>query len=159
VAIGLTLIGVFLGNTGHSSATPMNFDQPAQLARTPKTVPATPAERHVAESVLMRFVRSAIVRRHLAASWPLATPHMKIGTSHADWLAGDLPVFPYPAAALKSVGLTLKYSYKRVLGFDALLVPTTDAVGRKTGQQVYTCELHDLHGRWLVDFCYLSQTL
>jgi hypothetical protein len=42
-----------------------------------------------------------------------------------------------------------------VLGYDVLVLPK-DADGP---QQVYTCELHELAGRWLVDFCYPRKTL
>jgi len=159
VVTGLALVGVFFGNTGHSYATPLNLNRPAQVVTTPKTVPVSPAERRAAESTLTRFVNSAFIRRDLASSWPLATPHMRIGTTYAQWLAGDLPVFPYPAAALHSFGLTPKYSYKGVLGYDVLIVPNRNAAGRKAGQQVYRCELHQIRGRWLVDFCYQAKSL
>jgi hypothetical protein len=127
--------------------------------RTPKTVEQTPAARAAAETTLDTFVRSAFIRRNLASSWALATQHMKIGTSHTDWLAGDLPVVPYPAAAFRSFGLTLKYSYKDILGYDVLVLPKQTKAGDAAGQQVYECELHDVRGRWLVDFCYPRKTL
>ena len=79
---------------------------------------------------------------------------MKIGTSHADWLAGDLPVVPYPAKAFRTFGMTLKYSYAHVLGYDVLVLPKQTRAGAEAGQQVYECELHDVRGSWLVDFCY-----
>lgn len=159
VVVVLVLVGVFFQNTGHSTATPINRNQKAQLVKTPKSVPATPAEKQAAESTLSRFVQSAFLRRNLASSWSLATPHMKIGVSHSDWLQGNLPVYPYDAKALKSYGMTLKYSYKGVLGYDVLMVPKQDAAGRAAGQQVYACELHDINGSWLVDFCYPRKTL
>jgi hypothetical protein len=159
VVIGLTITVVFFGNTGHTEATPINTHQQAQVVRTPKTVPATAEEKRAAESTLSRFVSSAFVRQDLAASWSLADAHMRTGVSYKDWLAGNLPVYPYPAAALKSFGLTLKYSYKGILGYDVLLVPNTNAAGKHSGQQVYSCELHDVHNSWLVDFCYPRKTL
>jgi len=154
----VALLLTFFRNTGHSFETPTS-NRPAMRVRTPKTVRATPAMRHAAEATLGTFVRSAILRRNLASSWPLATPHMKIGTSHSDWLRGDLPVAPYAAAAFASAGWTLKYSYRNILGYDVLIVPKKNAAGTKAGQQVYSCELHDVHGRWLVDFCYVRKTL
>jgi hypothetical protein len=104
-------------------------------------------------------VRSAFIRQDLAASWPLATAHMKLGTSHAEWLAGDLPVVPYPANAFRTFGLTPKYSYRNVLGYDVLVLPKKTKAGSEAGQQIYECELHDVHGNWLVDFCYPRKTL
>jgi hypothetical protein len=84
---------------------------------------------------------------------------MRIGTTRAQWLAGDLPVVPYPAKAFRTFGLTLKYSYRGVLGYDVLVLPNATKAGDQAGQQVYACELHDVRGRWLVDFCYPRHTL
>jgi hypothetical protein len=158
VVLVVSYLLAFERNTGHSYKTPLS-DRPAMVLREPKHVPATPEMRHAAEATLRTFVRSAIIRRNLESSWPLATPHMKIGTSHSDWLHGNLPVVPYPAEAFRSAGLTLKYSTKGVLGYDVLVVPKRTKAGDRAGQQVYSCELHNVHGRWLVDFCYPRKTL
>ena len=158
VLAGAALI-VFLPNTGHSFATPIDENARAQVYRPPKTVVATAAQKAAARLTLSRFVRSAVIRRDLASSWPLATPHMKNGTSHADWLAGNLPVVPYPASAFRTVGLTLSYQYKGILGYDALVLPNQTKAAQLAGQQVYACELHDVRGSWRVDQCYPRKTL
>jgi hypothetical protein len=150
---------VFLPNTGHSTATPIDPSKAPARYHAPKTVRATAAEKAAALRTLGAFVQSAFIRRNLAASWPLATAHMKEGTSRSDWLAGDLPVVPYPANAYRTFGSTLKYQYKGVLGYDVLILPKETAAGRAAGQQVYACELHDVDGSWLVDFCYPRKTL
>jgi hypothetical protein len=155
----IVLLLVFDRNSGHSTATPIDFSKPAVVVRTPKTVRQAPSALASARRTLDTFVRSAVVRRNLASSWPLATAHMKIGTSHADWLAGDLPVVPYPANAFRTFGLTLKYSYRGILGYDVLVLPKLTRAGNAAGQQVYECELHDVRGSWLVDFCYPRKTL
>jgi hypothetical protein len=159
VVLGVALLLVFDRNSGHSTATPIDLSKPAVVVRTPKTVEQTPQALAAAQATLDAFVRSAFVRRNLGASWPLATAHMKLGTSHADWLAGNLPVVPYPANAFRTFGLTRKYSYKGVLGYDVLVLPKLTQAGNAAGQQVYTCELHDVRGSWLVDFCYPRKTL
>jgi hypothetical protein len=158
VALVIGLLLAFERNTGHTYETPL-VDKPAMVVREPKHVPATPAMRRAAEATLDTFVHSAIIRRDLASSWPLATAHMKIGTSRSDWLHGNLPVVPYPADAFARAGWTLKYSTKGVLGYDVLIVPKQTKAGDLAGQQVYACELHDVHGRWLVDYCYPRKTL
>ena len=160
-AVLLTIIGliVFVPNTGHTLSTPVDSTKQAQVFHVPKTVRATPGEKAAALRTLSVFVPSAFTRRHLEQSWPLATQHMKIGTSRADWLAGDLPVVPYPAAGYRTFGTVLKYQYRHVLGFDVLVLPKAGPKGKLAGQQVYSCELHDVHGRWLVDFCYPRKTL
>lgn len=159
VVLGIAALIVFVPNTGHSFATPINEHEQAQVYHPPKTVRATAKQKAEAIATLSRFVRSAVIRRDLAASWPLATAHMKVGTSHADWLRGNLPVVPYPASAFRAVGFTLKYQYKGILGYDALVLPKETKAAQLAGQQVYACELHDVRGRWLVDQCYPRKTL
>lgn len=159
VLLGIAALIVFDRNSGHSTATAIDESKPAVVVHIPKTVRQTPQARAAAEATLGTFVRSAVIRRNLEQSWPLATPHMKVGTSHSDWLAGNLPVVPYPSAAYRTFGLTLKYSYKGILGYDVLVLPNSTPAGTSAGQQIYECELHDLHGSWLVDFCYPRKTL
>ena len=150
---------VFVPNTGHTTATPIDPTKPAQRYRVPKTVIATAAQKEAAEQTLGVFIPSTVTRTNLGESWPLATAGMKSGTSRSDWLSGDLPVVPYPAAAYRTFGATLKYQYAGVLGYDVLVLPKENAAGKLAGQQVYSCELHDVHGTWLVDFCYPRKTL
>jgi hypothetical protein len=159
VVLGIAALIAFDRNSGHSLETPIDPHGVAKVFHAPKTVRATPREKAAAISTLSRFVRSAIVRRDLASSWVLATPHMREGTSRSDWLHGNLPVVPYPASAFRDAGYTLKYQYKGILGIDVLVLPKETPTAEKAGEQVYACELHDVHGRWLVDFCYPRKTL
>ncbi len=150
----VAILLAFFRNTGHSLQTPTT-DEPAQVVREPKHVPATAAERRAAEQTLDGFVRTAVIRDRPGRAWELATPHMREGSTRAEWDAGTLPVPPYPKDDFRSYGLTLKYSYRGVLGYDVLVLPR-----KPSGEQrVYECELHDVRGRWLVDFCYPRTTL
>jgi len=160
-AVVLVVAGliIFVPNTGHTLSTPIDTTKQAQVFHLPKTVPATPQEKADALATLSVFVPSAFTRQHLERSWPLATAHMKIGTSHSDWLHGNLPVVPYPAGAFDHAGWTLQYSYRDILGYDVLVIPRRNKAGDEAGQQVYSCELHHVHARWLVDFCYPRKTL
>jgi hypothetical protein len=159
VVLIVALLLVFFRNTGHSTATPINEHAKAWVYHPPKAVKATVEQKAAAVSTLARFVRSAVIRRDLAASWPLATAHMKDGTSRADWLSGNLPVVPYPAATFRTAGFTLKYQFQGILGYDVLVLPKETKAGQLAGQQVYACELHDVRGSWLVDQCYPRKTL
>jgi hypothetical protein len=142
---------------GNTPGMPTTKPRPgkAQVWATPKTVEATEEAKRAAAATLEVFVRSAVIRRDLERSWRLATPHMKQDTTHSEWLRGTLPVVPYPAEQFRTASLTLRYSYRGILGYDVLVLP------KKTlgMQEVYSCELHDVHGRWLVDFCYPRKTL
>lgn len=159
VVLVVAALIVFVPNTGHTLATPIDPQGKAKVFHPPKTVRATPKQKAAALSTLTRFVHSAVVRRNLASSWKLATEHMKVGTSRADWLRGDLPVVPYPAKAFRAAGYTLKYQYEGILGYDVLVLPKETAAAQQAGQQVYACELHDVRGSWLVDSCYPRKTL
>jgi hypothetical protein len=144
----------FFRNTGHSYQTPIS-NVPAVVYHEPKHVPASAAARRAAEQTMDAFVRTAIIRDQPGRAWRLATPHMHVGSTRAEWEQGTLPVPPYPRNQFRTSSTTLKYSYRGVLGYDVLVLPK-----RADGEQrVYACELHDVRGRWLVDFCYPRATL
>ena len=152
VAAALAVVGILLAffrNTGTSTETPLS-NTPATVVRPPKEVPATGAERRAAERSLDVFVHSAILRSHLAASWPLASPKMLVDTTRAQWLRGELPVPPYPRADFKTASWRLVGSYPRLLDYDVLVLPKR----AKGEQRVYSCELREYGRRWLVDYCY-----
>ena len=144
----------FFRNTGHSLQTPTN-DKPVVVLRTPKHAQAAAGDRAEAERTLERFVQAAVLRRSPGRAWELATPHMRVGSTQNEWKRGILPVVPYPSAEYRDDGLTLKYSYRGVLGYDVLVLPKSP----KGDQLVYSCELHHLRGQWLVEWCYPRTTL
>ena len=150
----VAILLVFFRNTGHSFQTSFS-NKPPKVLRTPKTVPVSRATRAEAERTLLAFVRTAVIRRNSGAAWDLATPVMRAGSTCDEWSRGLLPVPPYPADEFRSAGATLHYSYRGILGFDVLVLPKH----RSGPQQVYACELHELHGRWLVDSCVPRKTL
>jgi hypothetical protein len=152
VLIVIALLIAFVRNTGKSFDTP-EVDRPAMRFHEPKSVPATPEARRAALRTVDAFVRSALVRRNLRASWPLATPHMKVGVKRSEWLAGTLPVAPY-TGTFGRAEYGLRYSYRGVLGWGVHLLPKTD----RDPEGAYLCELHRVRGSWLVDFCYSEAT-
>lgn len=154
VALALALATVVIGNSAGPKESPVRAGKVQTYASAPPAR-ATPAEQRAAEAVLRTFAASAFVRRDLSASWPLASPQMRAGTTKAEWLAGDLPVVPYPAREFRATSLKLTGSYVRQLDYDVLVLPRT-----KTGEQrIYSCELSELDHRWLVDWCYPRTSL
>lgn len=123
----------------------------AQVYRLPKAVPMSARTKREALRTLDVFIHSAALRRDLARSWPLASARMRSGVTHADWLKGDLPVYPYPAHDFRAVSYRITGTYEGgVVDVDALVVPRS-----KLGLElVYSCELHPRGGRFLVDYCY-----
>jgi hypothetical protein len=151
--LGVALLVVLAPNTGRSLQTPVD-DRPPTVLREPKHVRPTSQALRSARRTLDAFVRSAVIRRNLAASWPLATAHMRVGVSRQDWLSGNLPVAPYPAEQFGSASFRLVYSYRNVLGFDVTVHPSEPDFAAGS----YRCELHRQLERWLVDFCYGEAT-
>lgn len=123
----------------------------AQVYRVPKAAHVSAQRKREAVRTLDVFIRSAALRRDLARSWPLASPKMRQGVTRADWLKGDLPVFPYPAKDFRDVSYRVTGTFAGgLVDVDALLVSRS-----KNGLElVYSCELHPRAGRFLVDYCY-----
>jgi hypothetical protein len=159
VVLGVGLLIAFDSNSGHTLQTPIDSNGKAQVVKQPKTVRVSEADQKAAEANLMAFARSAILRQNLAASWPLADATMRTGTTMAQWLAGTLPVPPYPADAVRSIGLRQLHSYRDDLGYEVLIVAKATPAGKKAGTQAYECEIHHIGGRWLIDSCYPRKTL
>jgi hypothetical protein len=95
------------------------------------------------------FVRTAVVRRHLARSYDLAAPELKEGMTRDEWRKGDIPVVPFPAARI--VNFRLAWTERNDIGLDLVLMPRPH-----TGMRVKTFLIEmkrygsGSHGRWLV---------
>jgi hypothetical protein len=113
-----------------------------------RTVPLRKADRRAINRTLDRFVSTAVVRRHVADSYELATPTLRAGTTRRQWAAGEIPVYPYPAAGQQFHGWRLAYSYANEVGLDLLIQPRT---GAKTGPISFEVSLKRIGGRWLVN--------
>jgi hypothetical protein len=83
----------------------------------------TPAVRREVDDTVQQFVRTAVIRRNLGRAWSLASPAMREGVTRTEWERGDIPVQPFPAAALASADWRLRYRYERTLGIDVLVQP------------------------------------
>ena len=56
------------------------------------------------------FVRTAVRRNDLAASWHLIHPNLKQGMTKEQWLTGDIPVVPFPAKGILAWELDWAYA-------------------------------------------------
>ncbi|MGZ4352595.1 MAG: hypothetical protein ACXVZ4_03530 [Gaiellaceae bacterium] len=147
----IALVSAVIGNSSGPKQAPIRRGEKAQVYAGATPMRATAADKRAAAKVLTAFAASAIPRRDLATSWELATPHMREGTSREEWLAGSLPVVPYPGGEFRTIGLTFKGAYVGdIIDYDVLVLPRT----RRGKQQIYSCELKKLSEGWRVDFCY-----
>jgi len=148
VIIGITALVVLLPNP-HREAETFN-DVPVDVpAPAPEPVAAGPKLRKLLINETDTFVRTAVRRHDLAASWPLIHPNLKQGLTKKQWLTGNIPVVPFPAKGI--IAWDLDYSYPGDIAADVVLQPVPKSgLYRKT----FTIEFKRVGGasenRWLV---------
>jgi hypothetical protein len=145
---GIAALVVFLP---HAERQPEHFrNVPADVpAATPRTVAAPAALRKALALRTAEFVRTAVKREDLAASWKLVHPGLKQGLTRRQWLTGAIPVVPFPAVGIAE--WHVDWSYADDIAADVLLVPEP-----KSGlyRKSFTIEFKRVKGepddRWLV---------
>jgi len=75
---------------------------------------STLERRHLISSVFL-FVSTAVTRRHVERSWPIVDPSLRAGETKEQWQTGNIPVVPFPAAAVGPFRIT------SVVGKDAIV--------------------------------------
>jgi hypothetical protein len=136
------------GSPGNATGPYVNEDR---FYEQPKHAPFTAEKRNDVSAVLAKFIDGAVARHDLAATWDLAGPGIREGLSHGQWLKGDIPVVPYPAAKRgQGTWNVVNYSYKDRVGLELLLFPQP-----RSGYSVATVEADVARGRdrrWRVDY-------
>jgi hypothetical protein len=157
VAVGpLVYLGVHFstpGSAGNANGPYVNNDR---FYIQPKHAPFTAADRRAAHRILARFVRTAVARCDVGASWDLAGPSLRAGMSRAEWRKGDIPVVPYPAARHGQGSWdVVKYSYRKRVGLEVMLFPKP-----RSGYAMATAETELVRGRdarWRVDYWMITK--
>jgi hypothetical protein len=130
-----------------------------QVYHAPKPIRMTPRVRREVDETVEEFVRSAVLRRDLERSWRLASPEFRAATTRADWIRGDLPVFPYPADPARTTW-DVDYADASELALNVTLLPRH---GVRTDPEVFGVSLEPA-GRgkrrhWLVGAWYARGSL
>ena len=94
----------------------------AQVYTPPKPIRLTPAMRREIDAIVDEFVRAAVLRRDIPRSWELAAPDLRLGYTHAEWLKGELPIFPFPADPERTAW-DLDYADELEVALNVTLVP------------------------------------
>jgi hypothetical protein len=123
VAGGIAFVGIHYSNTGHPEQQVFLPGKPQLVPTTPKADVFTPAEQRQVRAVAVRFIESAVYRKHVADSFALTTSELHQGLSRADWATGTIPVVPYPAKAVDTVRWRLNYSYADEVGLEVAFYP------------------------------------
>jgi hypothetical protein len=120
-------------------------EQTSVLGETPGGT-LTPAVRAVASA----FAMSTLLRENLAESWKTATPELLGPTTRKQWLAGELPIPPYPVRSLASTKFEVISAKSDKVLLQLLLLPP---IGEKKIEPIrYDMTLEKRGGRWLVSY-------
>jgi hypothetical protein len=118
-----------------------------KLAPTENPVPLSAVNRREIRATLQRFVDTAVTRKDLPGAYDLITSDLKEGMSRAQWAKGNVPVYPYPAAAQNVEISFVDFSYAHDVEVDTLLLPKK---GAGTGPLAFTAELKKVGQEWRV---------
>lgn len=114
-------LGIVFRNTARPEETTLRND-PVQVYKEPVPVKLSKTERALALDTALKFVNTAVARRHVEDSYALAAPDLRGGMTRSQWARGEIPVIPYPATEAR---VRVDYSFRNELGLTLLLVPTS----------------------------------
>jgi hypothetical protein len=151
VLAAATVAAIVLNKPVHE---PALVEGPVATPQTEREQALTPADRREINAMLTRFVHTAVTRRDPNASWSLATPALRNGTSRAEWRDGNIPVYEY-RTPLKKVAI---WNYALTARNDVLgNVILTPPKGADVGPIDFSVEVRKLGGKWRVESFYPEQ--
>jgi hypothetical protein len=113
----MALTFVLFRNTGDSTETFSN--KPADIYKPEKTVAIDADARRVAGS----FIKTAVARENLAASYDLVTSELRQGMSRKQWATGNIPVVFYPSGDLELATFKVDRSFANEVVWQVYMVP------------------------------------
>jgi hypothetical protein len=117
----------------------------------PKASPFTASEKRRVRHALKEFITGAVAGENPGQAWNVAAPSLKQGTTRQQWIDGEMPVVPYPAAD-RGLGTWsfVQYSYTNSVGLEVFVFPKPGS-----GYSAMTADVElekQRDGRWLVDY-------
>ncbi|HEU5211752.1 MAG TPA: hypothetical protein VFU10_03195 [Gaiellaceae bacterium] len=130
---GVVALGVILLPDNNGDKLPAaRPGKPTLVAPAPKHVRMGAADQAAAKLAAAKFIDTAVLRRHIDASWNLTAPELRAGFTREAWKSGDIPVVPFPANDLDSVRYKTDYTIKNHIGYQVSMLPrensTTEAL-------------------------------
>ena len=116
---GGALVSILFWNTATPVETPLS-NKPAQIFVPNLPVTFAASERRQVIQIAARFVDTAVKRDHSERAYELVGPNLRNGTTRRHWLAGDIPVVPYP---VDDARWKFDYSYSDEIGLQVLVFP------------------------------------
>jgi hypothetical protein len=108
-------------------------------------------DRSAIESTLNRFVGAALERTDPGTAWDLAGPDLRGSSTRADWIAGKIPVFPFPASSVPAGSWHPETVTRNSVSFDVLLQPRK---GSKVGATTFSVQLLRKGRGWIINRWY-----
>lgn len=113
-------ISIDIGNTGHREQEKIDYSKKAWVYHEPATIKLTSADRRELYTTAVRFIATAVARKHLDDAWEMLGPEMKAGQTRKSWDTGFNNVVPFPAVGIAS--WTIAYAYKNDVALDLAVV-------------------------------------
>ncbi len=140
-------LGIVFRNTAHPEEESLRND-PIQVYKEPVPVKLSKTDRALALDTALKFVNTAVARRHVEDSYALAAPDLRAGLTRSQWARGEIPVIPYPATEAR---VRVDYSFRNELGLTLLLVPTpASKMNPMSFNMDMTARGNGVERRWLV---------
>jgi hypothetical protein len=146
---GIVGVSLWLSGIEQPEKRPEASVGPALTVKEEPSVRLTASLRAEAETVITRFVQTAVLRRELAVAWELASPALQKTTSYDSWLRGDLPgVFPVSPSQYQATDIRLVVAHAKDALFNVIVIPKPSA---PIGAITASVRLARIGDRWLVD--------
>jgi len=122
---------------------------PPQVYKAPTAVALDRNGRAEVVMAASDFIKTAVRRIDVDASWAMTAPTLRQGFSRHQWATGNIPVVPYPAAGIRD--WQIDWSYRNDVALDLVLIPKA---GSHLAPKLFLIELKrsggPAHHRWLV---------
>lgn len=153
VAGSLAFIGVRYQNTGKKLPNHFTSGKVQLVPPALKAAKLTGDDRDAARQVAARFIDTAVLRQHIDDSWEITAPKLRQGLSRAEWHTGNIPVQPFPAAAVLGIKYRVDWSGTDYVFLKVAIIPKKTA---EVGGQAFDMGLRRkgpaADHRWLVDY-------
>lgn len=152
IAGAVLLVGVlaFWQTMVKANETPETFSNERVTNTTAaQTVPLAPEARQV----VVQFIKTAVMRQNLAEAWKISGPQIRQNMSLKEWLTGNIPVVPYPDAAVNRSPVKITWSHPTEAGLEVVLQPRPGS--REKPQLFFVGVLKQGSGsqaKWVVDY-------
>jgi hypothetical protein len=124
-------------------------NEPVRNDSAVETVPLAPEARQV----VVKFIRTAVMRQNLDEAWEIAGPQIRQNLTRQQWRSGNIPVVPYPDAAVNRSPVKITWSHPTEAGLEVVLQP---APGSKEKPQLFFVGVlkqgSGSQAKWVVDY-------